>query len=292
LAKEFELILKNLRGHVLSPGNIFWIQKSGAKVSIAKKSDFLNYQLIEKLFKADHQLIIEDPISLEVQDEFLTLTKAHSSELLFKEKLKYQKRILDLFDQHKLNQSEVSQLTWLAWSAIDAESIKTLIDFDLDFFKRSLNVATGIVFCAIMLGYYKDEFLKNLFNSSLKELMSMEKIELMDSMKAELDGYRKNDSLSDEAKFFFKKAYPKTMSWAAERYDGSGVNSFNLKEMSDLEIVMVSLERHYSYKEVECDSIFEEIKNGKFKCNEKILSVLRKSLMKEAQNSIDSAMSA
>lgn len=292
MAKEVDLILNNLQGHVLSPGNIFWLQKSGTKLLIAKKSDYLNFQLIEKLFKADHHLIIEDPISVEVQNEFLEIIKSHSSELLFKEKIKWQNRLFELLTHCKINQCELSQLTWMAWSQIDKDLAKNLIDFDLDLFRRSLNVATAYVYCAMMLGYYQDDYLKVIFNSALKELMSMEKIELMAQLKTDLEKIRHTDSLTDESKNFLKKAYPKTLSWAGERYDGSGVHGYNLKELSDLEIVMIGLERHYSYDAVDGLTIFDEIMNGNFVCDEKILAILKRRLTKGQQRQIDSAVSA
>lgn len=280
MAKK-DLILKDLKGYVLSPGNIFWIKNSGAETLIAKKADYLNYPLIEKLANADHKLVIDDQIDLTVQHEFMGVVKAHQAELLYKEKLQWKKRIFELLQQNRVSQFELSQLAWMAWSKMDRESVKALIDFDIDLFKRSLNVASSYVFCALLLGYYQDEFLKELFSQTLKNLMTMEKIELMDRLKAEMDIIRGHDILTDDDKEFVRKLYPQTQSWAGERYNGSGVHSINKKEMNDLEVVMVALERHFSYTDPDGESFLVTVKNGKFHCDDKLLSVLKKGLMQE-----------
>lgn len=280
MAKK-DLNLKDLKGFVLSPGNIFWIKNSGTETLIAKKSDYLNYPLVEKLAHASHKLVIEDQIDLSVQHEFMEFIKAHRSELLFKEKLQWKKKLFELLQHNRVSQFELSQLAWMAWSNLDREDVKALIDFDLDLFQRSLNVASSIVFCALLLGYYQDEFLKKLFSQTLSHLMTMEKIELMDRLKAEMEIIREHDILTDDDRAFLKKLYPQTESWAGERYNGSGVRSINKKEMNDLEIVMVALERHFSYREMNGESFLVSIINGKFHCDDKLLSVLKKGLKQE-----------
>lgn len=280
-----DLNLKDLKGYVLSPGDIFWIKSSGAEVLVAKKADYLNDVLVEKLVKAGHKLQIENQIDLSLKHEFVGLVKAHSSEVLFKEKLHWKKRIFDLLLKNKINQFELGQLAWMAWSTVEREEVKNFIDFDLDLFKRALNVATGFVFCSILLGYYHEQFLKNLFSSTLKNLMSMEKVVSMDKMKTDLESIRMNESLTEEERELIKNIFPKGTSWAGERYDGSGILSINKKEMNDLEKIMVALERHYSYRDVDGETIFSEIKNGKFQCDEKILLVLRRSLDLDSKSS-------
>lgn len=284
MAKK-DLNLKDLKGFVLSPGDIFWMKTSGTESLIAKKSDYLNEALVEKLLKAGHKLAIDNQIDFTLKHEFMGLIKAHEAEVLFKEKLQWKKRIFELLLQNKLNQVELGQLAWMAWSTVDREDVKHFIDFDLDLFKRSLNVATSYVFCALLLGYYQDNFLKKLFSSTLKDMMSMEKIELLDHMKTELESMRTHETLTNDEKEFVKRLYPKAFSWAGERYNGSGVRAFYKREMSDLEQMMVALERHYSYRDVDGDTIFDEIKNGKFQCEGKILSVLKRSLTTEQKTS-------
>lgn len=269
---------KDLKGYVLSPGDIFWMKNSGAETLIARKADYLNYALIEKLSKASHKLVIENQVDLTLQHEFNGVMKAHQSEILFKEKLQWKKRLFELVTQNKISQFEIGQLAWMSWSKIEREEVKTFIDFDIDLFKRSLNVASSYTFCALLLGYYQDEFLSHLFTAALKNLMSMEKIELFDRLKEEMEIIRSHEILTEEDKQFVQKLYPHGLSWAGERYNGSGVKAFNKKEMSDLEMIMIALERHFSYRDVDGETIFTSIQNGKFHCEEKMLSVLRKGL--------------
>jgi hypothetical protein len=274
-----ELNLRDLEGLVLSPGDIFWIKNSGAEILIAKKSDFLNFALVEKIANSSHQLRMENQIDLSIQHEFMKMVNAHRREVFFKEKLQWKKRIFDLLLQNNLSQFEIGQLAWMAWSSIDRDSVKALIDFDIDLFKRSLNVASSYVFCALLLGYYQDDFLKALFTNTLKELMSIERNELLNSIKMEMEQMRENDTLTSDDNNFIKRIYPRSISWAGERYNGSGVNAYNKKEMSDLEVLLIALERQFSYRDVDGESIFDSIQKGKFHCDEKILSVIKKGLI-------------
>lgn len=274
-----ELNLRELEGFVLSPGDIFWIKNSGTEILIAKKSDFLNFALIEKIANSNHQLRLENQIDLSLQHQFMEMVHAHQREVFFKEKLQWKKRIFVLLLQNKLSQFEISQLAWMAWSCIDSESVKALIDFDIDLFKRSLNVASSHIFCALLLGYYQDDFLKALFTNTLKDLMSIERSELLNNMKTEMEQMREYDTLTEDDKSFIKRIYPRSISWAGERYNGSGVNAYNKKEMSDLEVLLIALERHFSYYDVDGESLFDSIQKGKFLCDEKILSVIKKGLI-------------
>jgi len=285
LAKK-ELDLKDLKGYVLSPGDIFWMKNSGTETLIARKADYLNYPLIEKLFKSSHKLMIDNQIDLSLQHEFSGVMKAHQSEILFKEKLQWKRRLFDLITQNKITQFELGQLAWISWSKIEREDVKTFIDFDIDLFKRSLNVASSYTFCALLLGYYNDDFLSQIFTTALKDLMSMEKIELLDRLKEEMEIIRSHEILTEKDKQFVQKLYPHSVSWAGERYNGSGVKAFNKKEMSDLEIILVALERHFSYREVDCETLFTSIQMGKFHCEEKLLSVIKKGLNQDRSASL------
>lgn len=287
MAKK-DLRLQDLKGYLLSPVDIFWIKTSGSEVLIARKADFLNFALIEKLSNGGQKVIIADDNVYSFQHEFLSLVKAHQSELLFKEKIQWKNKIFESVTMDKISQFELGQLAWMAWSKMSVEEARTYIDFDLDLFKRSLNVASSYVFCAFLLGYYQDEFLKTLYTNCLRDQMSMEKIELMDNLKAELELIREHDILTEEDKVFVQRLYPKTVSWAGERYNGSGIKAFNKKEMSDLEIVMIALERHFSYRDVDCETLFDSVKKGVFRCEEKILNVLKKGMA----NKRDAAISA
>lgn len=283
MAKK-DLNLSDLKGFVLSPGDIFWIKNSGTETLIAKKADYLNLALVEKLSSAGHTLQIDHQIDSSLVEKFKEAAEAFKDEWLFKEKLPWKKKMLMVLQEEHLSSFELSQFAWMTWSKIEREEVKELIDFDIDLFKRSLNVASGYVYCALLLGYYHHDFLAKLFTNSLRELMTMEKIEWLDKMKAEMEIIRSRDILTPEDKEFVQKIFPKTFSWAGERYNGSGIHSYNKNEMSDLEIVMVALERHYSYRDDEKQNLFSAIKQGRFSCEARILAILRNGLVNEVEH--------
>lgn len=282
---KVELNLKSMKGLILSPGNIFWKQKSGGVVLISSKADFLNLELIEKLSKANHTLLIEDQFDLSLQDEFTQLFKAHEDELLVKEKKEWREKLINLFSkqfaENEFSQFELDQMTWKVFSLVTREQAKLYLDMDINLFKRSLSVATSYTLCAFILGYYSDVFLKNLFTNTFISLMSLEKIDPLPTLKTKLEQIRESESLSHEDKKYLANVYQSKTALLGERYDGSGIQNINKKEMTDLELVFVALCNHYSFDGHEHKSIFNEIKNSNFKCERKVLDLLYKSLGKK-----------
>lgn len=235
LAKS-DLNLKEMEGFILSPGNIFWQQKSGTHVLLSAKSDFLNFPLIEKLSNANHILLIENRINLQLQHDFIEYFKGHQSEVLVKEKLRWRFKLLTLFSEElgkeEVSQFEVDQLAWMVFSALSYEEARAFMEKDIELFKRSMSVATSYTLCAFLLGYYSDEFLSRIFTETFVNLMDIRMPNFIPGSK-----------------------------W----------------EMTDLEGLLCALNDHYSSAGDNLHpSIFHEIKNSLFKCDERTLNVLKK----------------
>lgn len=280
---KVDLNLIDLKGLVLSPGNIFWKQKSGALVLISGKSDFLNRDLIKKLANSNHTLVIEDQIDPHLQNEFIELFKAHNKELLIKEKLKWRGQIINLFSnkfsESSVTQFEVDQMAWLVFSTMTSEEAKHYLDMDIDLFKRSLSIASSYTMCAFLLGCYNDTFLKKLFIETIVNLMGLENIDPVPTLKSKLEKIRETETLSPEETNYLKEVFHEKKALIGERYDGSGVQNINKKEMTDLELVFVSLCNHFSFVvSNEQSSIFYEIKNSGLNCEKKVLGMLKKSM--------------
>jgi hypothetical protein len=284
LAKQ-NLNLMAIKGFILSPGNIFWQQKSGAHVLLSAKSDFLNIKLIEKMFNANHLLLIEDQINLQLQHDFVELFKAHKSELLVKEKLQWRWKLMNMFSREfgseSATQFELDQVAWIVFSKVDHEEARKFLEKDIDLFKRSMSIATGYTLGAFLLGYYSDDFLSQIFTQKFLNLMELNTSLPLQTLKMRLEKIRTQESLQVEDKKIIEEVYHlkgKENLMLGERYNGSGVREINKHEMTDLELVLVALNDHYSFENASPKTIFYEIKNSLFKCDEKILNILKKRL--------------
>lgn len=278
-----ELNTKDLKGLFLSPGNIYWKQKSGSLVLISSKADFLNRELIEKLVKAESTLLIDQAIDMQLQNTMTALFKAHEEELLIKAKKEWREQLIFLFGQtlskENLTQFEVNQMAWAVFSLIDQVEAKKYFDLDIDLFTRSLDIASSLVFCAFIIGHYSDAFLKHIFTQTFKSLIQIEYSHALHPLKLKLEDYRIMDSLLEEQCHFLKKIYKDQKMLLNERYDGSGVLKVKKNEMTDLELVLVALCRHYSFLGKKDErTIFFEIKNQTFQCEERIFNLLRRTL--------------
>ena len=280
------LNLNELRGFILSPGNIYWQQKSGAYILLSAKSDFLNFQLIEKLSNANHTLLIEDQIDLMTQTSFVENFNRHKNEILVREKLEWRSKLLALFSKElggeEVSQFELNQLGWKVFSKVDLDQARELMEEDIDFFQRSMSVSVSFTLCAFILGYYNDDFLSKLFTETFLSLMDLKTLGSTKNFKVQLEKMRFIESLQPEDNQVFADIFQlstKRNVLLGERYDGSGFWKINKFEMTDLELVLVALNRHYSYVDGSHRSIFYEIKNSSFECDERVLNILRKCIV-------------
>lgn len=285
----------HIKDEILSPGNIFWKKNSGDDVLISKKGDVLNHQLIQKLFGADCNLFIVDGIDFDLHDVMFSLYVKYSEELFMRDKIKIRNELIETlrleFVEKPKTQFEFNQLAWKFFSKFTNEDTQVFIEKDSALFKRHLNVASAYTFCAFLLGYYEPTFLSNLFTMTLKNLMALgDSIHVM-SLKEKIEYLRMQDSFNTEdfknsEEFGSDDQISKTM--ICERYDGSGMKHINGREMSDLEIILVALNRSYGFDEDEHTNILNEIVSGNIKCVDRILKMLQRVLIKRTEASVSS----
>jgi hypothetical protein len=256
----------------------------------------LNHHLIQKLFSADYELLILDEIDFDLHNAMFALYVKYSEELLMRDKIKLREEIIENlraeFVESPKSQFEFNQLAWKFFSNFTLEEIQLFIEKDSVLFKRNLQVASSYAFCAFLLGYYEPSFLSNLFMTTLKNLMELgESIHVM-SLKEKIEYLRLQDSFNEDD---LKNAVDigndnqvsKTMIF--DRYDGSGINHINSREMSDLEIILVALNRNYGLDEAEHINVLNEVVNGKIKCVDRILKMLQRVLLKKSESPLVSA---
>lgn len=286
----------HIKNEIMSPGNIFWKKNNGNDVLISKKGDVLNHQLIQKLITADCELFIVDGIDFDHHDAMFALYVKYSEELLMRDKIKLREELIENlrleFVETPRSQFEFNQLAWKFFSKFTNEDAQLFIEKDSVLFKRHLHVASSYAFCAFLLGYYEPTFLSNLFTSTLKNLMELGESIVVMSLKEKIEYLRMQDSFNADD---FKSAIDigsddqisKTMIF--ERYDGSGIKHINSREMSDLEIILVALNRKYGFNEAEHTNVLNEIMNGEIKCVDRILKMLQRVLLKRSETTVASA---
>lgn len=288
--KRTELNLLDLKDLILSPGNIFWKQRSGNLIPISSKANFLNHALLVKLTKSNSELLIDSQLDQEIQAEFLNCFEHHKAELLVKNKLPWRQALYSQFksfsENSDLTQFEVTQLIWRVFSRVDSKKAQELLDEDLEFFKRALNIASSYTVCAFMLGYYHDEFLSKLFTDTFLNLMDLNSSIPAHLLKEQLEVIRAKGTWESTDFAVIKNVYQldkKQNLLLGERLDGTGINSINQFEMTDLEKLLIALNDHYAFSEHSGKNIFYEIQHSNFLCEPKVLNILVKCLKKNEE---------
>ena len=291
-----KLNFDHIKNEIMSPGNIFWKKNNGSDVLISKKGDVLNHQFIKKLVTADCNLFIVDGIDYDHHNSMYALYVKYSEELLMRDKIKLREELIEKlqveFVGTSKSQFEFNQLAWKFFSKFNQVETLAFTEKDSALFKRHLNVASSYAFCAFLLGYYESSFLSNLFTTTLKNLMELgDSIHVM-SLKEKIEYLRMQDSFNEgdfenAVEFGSDVQISKTMLF--ERYDGSGINHINSREMSDLEIVLVALNRTYGFDEDDHTNVLSEIMNGEIKCTDRILKMLQRVLIIRSEAQVASA---
>lgn len=288
-----KLNFNNIRNEVLSPGNIFWKKNNGTDLLISKKGDVINFDLIHKIMNADYLLTLEDSIDLAFHDSMYSLYVNYSEELLMKDKMRWRLEIIEnlqnkFLDKNK-TQFELNHLAWKFFSKFTNAETLTFIKKDKELFSRNVSIASSYTFSAFLLGYYDSSFLSNLFTSTFKSLMDLgETFEVL-TFKEKVEKLRLKDNLNPLDHKFIREIATSNIikhTMIFERYDGSGLREINSREMSDLDIVFVAINRHYSFGCEDKSDILSEIKNGNFFCVSKILKMLQQTLYVEPKMTI------
>ena len=288
-----KLNFNHIKNEILSPGNIFWKKSNGVDLLISKKGEVLNFELIKKITDAGYDLVLEDSIDLAFYDSLFSLYVKYSEELLMKNKMKWRLEIIESlitgFIKKKKSQFELNHLARKLFSQFNNSEITDFIAKDNDLFIRNASIASSYAFCAFLLGYYESSFLSNLFTSTFKNLMELGNgVELI-VLKEKIEHLRMQDSFTSlDYKFIEELASPVIIksTMIFERYDGSGIRKINSREMNDLEIIFVAINRNFGIGCEDTSNILSDIQNGELVCDNAILKMLQKVLYKESMTAM------
>ena len=288
-----KLNFNHIKNEILSPGNIFWKKNNGMDLLISKKGEILNFELIKKITDAGYDLVLEDSIDLAFHDSLFSLYVKYSEELLMKNKMKWRLEIIESlitgFIKKKKSQFELNHLARKLFSQFNNSEITDFLARDNDLFIRNASIASSYTFCAFLLGYYESSFLSNLFTSTFKNLMELGNgVELI-VRKEKIEHLRMQDSFTSlDYKFIEELASPVIIksTMIFERYDGSGIRKINSREMNDLEIIFVAINRNFGIGCEDTSNILSDIQNGELVCDNAILKMLQKVLYKESMTAM------
>ena len=279
---------KAIKNEILSPGNIFWKKRSGDLVLITQKGDVINHDLIQKLQDAHHDIVMNDQIDPHQRDKLNSIYEKYCSELLMRDKIGWRDQLIELmrvdFIVNQNSQFEFNQLAWDFFSTFSNDDIASFIKKDSELFKRNLTIASNYTFTAFVLGYYEPRFLSNLFTKTLKNLMELGNSTNVLSFKEKIEYLRMQDSFHEDDYESMKEIANEDLLSSTvlfERYDGSGLRKINAREMTDLEVVLVALNRKYGFESSGSENVFLEISRDNFNCGPRLLKTLQKLLAKK-----------
>jgi hypothetical protein len=281
--EKIELNFIELSDDLLSPGNIYWRQKSGVEIKISSKADVLNFEMLRKLSESNKVLLIEDSIEYSIHTQIKDIFNQYENEIHFKKKIQLRSEFNSLLYMHYYQtekpQFELDQLCWKIFSEINRETGIAYLNRDRDFFKRAMNIATSYVICAFLIGYYDGKFLRKIYNSTILNLMLVGKNRLIGSLKEDLEILRKKSTMNESDKEFIGTLIDINnfeQSILFEKFDGSGPLTLKMYELSDLELVLCSLNYFYQVNYTPHRNILAEIRTGSFGIENRLLNLIRK----------------
>ncbi|NOT78252.1 MAG: hypothetical protein HOP07_04535 [Bacteriovoracaceae bacterium] len=279
-----------LRKYLLAPGNIFWIKKSGKQVLLCKKGDLINLNFIQKLETNKEKILLSEAINFEIQKDFQTDYSNFELELVIREKIAWRERFIgkfkDYFLDNEVGQLELDMLAWSLFSNFSPKESEDFLNQDNDIFRRHLSVASSYTFCAFFLGYYSTGFLSTLFTKTLKSLMSIGEKGTVRPLKAKLEKINKLETFTKidlEEILLIENTSNLLHSGFFERYDGTGISHVNIREMLDLEIVLIAINRQMEFFKNENLNLFKAIEKNEFRCDSKLTGLIRRTLLERDQ---------
>jgi murein L,D-transpeptidase YcbB/YkuD len=203
-----------IENYILSPGDIYWIKKSGEEVLVSKKGEVPNSLLIKKLVKNEQTLEISNEINVEVITLLEELFASSKKEILIQNKNKFRKKIVEIlraeYAEIERSQFEFDTMVWKVFSTFTLDQQTDLVAIDMDLFRRSLRVTSSVVLVAFLNGYYDEKFLEKLFMKTVNLLMSMVSAETLSDDVEKLERLRLNLSseplMREEVKSLFDPA--------------------------------------------------------------------------------------
>ncbi len=259
---NFFEISKNL----LSPGDVYWIKRSGEEILISSKGDILNLNLISKLDQQSQKVVIENYIDETDLLEIKELFDRFHVELLIKDKNVYREKIFKFFykkivDENK-SDNELNIIFWKMFSELGFEFGSKLVEKDRDYFDRALTVGALSVLGIMLMGYYELNYLKKTYSDIIRDLKNIMAEDAVISFKEKMEKLRDEQ----ESLKFSDDRDKKIKTMVFEKDLGLGIKKTMNYELSDFEIFISELNRSLKYVNRKSDDmIYKDFLTGKIK---------------------------
>jgi len=283
ILEKVEIKIEQVKDDVFSPGDVYWKRKSGIEVLISGKGDVLNIEMIQKLAQSNNTILIENQIDYASQKKLIEAFNKYESEILIPKKLEARSLFVALLLKYYYNttatQFELNQLFGKLFSTVTRDQAENYLSRDREYFVRAINIATSYTLCAFLLGYYSEDFLKQIYNSTILSQMEIGKNELITTLKEKIEFIGQKTSLNDANKAFVRSIVePGNFNQGIffEKANGTGLMNITIYEMSDLELILTSLSYYYHFSDQDRLNILAEINEGKFAINRTVLNLLKR----------------
>jgi hypothetical protein len=259
-----------IENYILSPGDIYWIKKSGEEILVSKKGEVPNSLLIKKLVKNEQTLEMSNEINVDVIAQLEELFINSKKEILIQKKNKFRIKIVEIlraeYAEIERSQFEFDTMVWKIFSNFSLDQQMDLVAIDMDLFRRSLRVTSSVVVSAFLNGYYDENFLEKLFMKTFNLLMSIVSSETLSDDVERLENMRVN--LSSE---------PLVREEVKSLFDPAVLRS----EVASWEKIIVIFNTYYSFDDHEAKvNILNEIFNNKVSIRANELKIAHNALKK------------
>lgn len=274
-----DLKLSQIDQFYISPGDIYWKKLTSKKlVKIISAGDILNDKNKQKLLKLDGQLAIEWKCSIDniiSGREILSALKiATKEEVKNSQAIKMKKWLFNTYWAKQNNQAALLDIIIVFETLLSPEyswAREKLNQYNIAFLKRSLLFSSMVASLGLCLGYLDFSFIKDVYLSCLFADCSIENKVVSDDFQKSIDNYRLNLEKNDANDFDYlshvKSSIAILKSDASEMFNevntinliqnhhedslGMGVNKLNSNELSDLQGLIVLIEKRLSYSEID-----------------------------------------
>ena len=294
------ITVENLVGHILSPGDVYWIKANKTKVKLINSGQIIDKKFLEKFSDKKNSLQIHYKFSSsqkqrEVIENLFFKLKNEQFEM---NNVGYVKRILKgIFPTGATEYSFVDLISigHKCFYEFDDNATDLLVETDVKLFQRSSILSIYAVILSMMSGYFDYKFLKDIYHicylfdfsfsqdkMSYYQAEALEKERLKGNGRSFLEGkngeyeeFIKHPETSYKIvkrkflKFFSNKQLVNIIKIHHEKIDGSGFPSQNNEEdFIDLERILIFLNESLSYeyscfeKETGIDYLEKSILNG------------------------------
>jgi hypothetical protein len=283
---EREVKFTEIKDYLLSPGNLFWVKRSGVKRLITKKGDPCNFEFLEKISKRNEAIVLSEEVDRQILFEANELYSEYKKILIYKDKIELKHKIINFINRNLLSedasQFEINLICCKWFCAIPFEELKLYLKIDNAYFTRAASIACTHTLILFICDYYEADFLSKTFRDVFYSyyniindkpfLTSRNKLEEARNGKIDLD--------------FFISAKNKEKILILENEMGGGLNGYVENELSDYEKNLICMNREFSYENTIESNLLKLVVENKIQCNRSTRLLMLKMLGFESKEMV------